>query len=95
LVFDINPDGTLSNMRMFTIWGGDGMSMDDLDDIYISNGQGVMGFDPNGNNILTIPLGASGTNNTFAGRDDKLLFITDGAGRVSGIKMSVKGVPGL
>ena len=27
-VFDIKRDGTLSNMRKFTDWGGDGMSMD-------------------------------------------------------------------
>lgn len=54
-----------------------------------------MAFDPNGNNILIISLGTAGTNNTFAGRNDKLLFITDAMGRVSGIKMSVKGVPGL
>ena len=52
-VFDINPDGTLSNMRKFTDWGGDGMSMDELGNVYISNGQGVMAFDPEGNNILT------------------------------------------
>ena len=52
------------------------MSMDELGNIYISNGQGVMGFDPAGNNILIIPTGGGATNNTFAGRDDKLLFIT-------------------
>ena len=52
------------------------MSMDELGNIYISNGQGVMAFDPNGNNILRIPTGTGATNNTFAGRDDKLLFIT-------------------
>ena len=28
-VFDIKRDGTLSNMRKFTDWGGDGMSMDE------------------------------------------------------------------
>ena len=31
------------------------MSMDELGNVYISNGQGVMAFDPNGNNILRIP----------------------------------------
>jgi len=94
-VFDINQDGTLSNMQMFSEWGGDGMSMDAQGNIYISNGNGVMGFDPNGNNILRIPVGpAAGTNNTFAGRDNKLLFITDGAGNVSGVKMNVKGAAG-
>ena len=72
-VFDINPDGTLSNMRKFTEWGGDGMSMDELGNVYISNGQGVMAFDPNGNNILRIPTGSGATNNTFAGRNEQNL----------------------
>ena len=70
------------------------MSMDELGNFYISNGQGVMGFDPNGNHILTIPTGTAATNNTFAGRDNKLLFITGPVDRVTGIKMNVKGAPG-
>jgi len=93
-VFDINRNGRLSNMRKFSDWGGDGMSMDELGNIYISNGNGVMAFDPNGNNILTIPIdGAGGTNNTFAGRNNKLLFITDSGGSVLGIRLKVKGAP--
>ena len=68
---------------------------DELGNIYISNNFGVTVIDPNGNHILTIPTGVGATNNTFAGRDGKVLFITDGAGTVTGIKMSVKGVPGL
>ena len=28
-VFDIKRDGTLANMRKFSDWGGDGMSMDE------------------------------------------------------------------
>jgi gluconolactonase len=90
-VFDINPDGTLSNMQKFTDWGGDGMSMDELGNVYISNGQGVMAFDPRGNNILRIPTGTGATNNTFAGRNNKLLFITGPVDRVTAIRMNVKG----
>lgn len=91
-VFDINPDGTLSNMRKFTEWGGDGMSMDELGNVYISNGEGVMVFDPNGNTILTIPTGGGATNNVFAGQNNKLLFITGPIDKVTGLKMKVKGV---
>ena len=64
-VFDINADGTLSNMRKLTEWGGDGMSMDELGNFYISNGEGVMAFDPNGNNILIIPSGHGGDQQYF------------------------------
>ena len=90
-VFDINPDGTLSNMQKFTEWGGDGMSMDELGNVYISNGQGVMAFDPSGTNILRIPTGSGATNNTFAGRNNKILFITGPVDKVTAVKMNVKG----
>ena len=67
------------------------MSMDELGNVYISNGQGVMAFDPQGNNILRIPTGGGATNNTFAGRNDKILFITGPVNSVTAVKMSVKG----
>ena len=90
-VFDIKRDGTLANMRKFTDWGGDGMSMDELGNVYISNGEGVMAFDPNGTHILTIPTGSGATNNTFAGRDGKTLFITGPVDQVTAIRMNVRG----
>jgi gluconolactonase len=90
-VFDIKRDGTLANMRKFSDWGGDGMSMDEHGNVYISNGQGVLAFDPDGNNILRIPTGSGATNNTFAGRDGKTLFITGPIDKVTAIRMTVKG----
>lgn len=90
-VFDIKPDGRLANMRKFTDWGGDGMSMDELGNVYISNGEGVLAFDPNGTLILKIPTTSSATNNTFAGRDGKTLFITGPADQITAIRMNVRG----
>ena len=90
-VFDINPDGTLSNMKKFTEWGGDGMSIDEIGNIYISNGLGVMVFNPDGTHILTIPTGSGATNNCFAGPNNKLLFITGPVDRVTALMMRVKG----
>ena len=52
-----------------------------------------MAFDPNGNNILKIPTGGGATNNTFAGRDGKTLFITGPVDRVTAIRMNVRGAP--
>jgi gluconolactonase len=89
--FDIKRDGTLTNMRKFSEWGGDGMSMDEHGNVYISNGEGVLAFDPDGNNILKIPTGGGATNNTFAGRDGKTLFITGPVDKVTAIRMNVKG----
>lgn len=91
-VFDINTDGTLSNMQKFIDAGGDGMSMDEQENIYISNGNGVVAFDPEGNEVLTIPTGGGATNNVFAGMNEKILFITGPPDRVTSIKMNVKGV---
>lgn len=90
-VFDIKRDGTLRNMRKFSDWGGDGMSMDENGNVYISNGEGVMAFDPDGNHVLTIPTGGGATNNTFAGRDGKTLFITGPVDQITAIRMNVKG----
>jgi gluconolactonase len=90
-VFDIKRDGTLTNMRQFTDWGGDGMSMDERGNVYISNGEGVLAFDRNGNNILKIPTGGQATNNTFAGRDGRTLFITGPVDKVTAIRMNVRG----
>lgn len=91
--FDINADGTLSNMN--TVASNlnfcDGMSLDELGNIYVSGGVGVNAYDPKtGNKILTIPAGG-GTNNVFAGKNNKLLFITV-PDRITALEMKVKGV---
>jgi gluconolactonase len=93
-VFDINQDGTLSNIKTLVndLAGGDGMSMDERGNIYVSHTNGVTAFDPKGNKILNIPLGGSGSNNVFAGHNNKLLFITGPVDRVTSVMMNVKGV---
>lgn len=91
-VFDVNADGTLSNMRKFVDMGGDGMSMDERGNIYISNGFGVVVFDPNGTELVRIFTGGGATNNVFAGKDEKTLFITGPKEEVNTLKMNVSGV---
>jgi gluconolactonase len=91
--FDINADGTLSNMKtaVSNLNFSDGMSLDELGNIYVSGGVGVNAYDPKtGNKILTIPAGG-GTNNVFAGQNNKLLFITV-PDRITSVQMNVKGV---
>jgi len=92
-VFDINGDGTLSNMKPFVrnMNFCDGMSIDEMGNVYVSGGVGVNAFDPSGNKILTIPAGG-GTNNVFAGQNNKLLFMTGPPDRITSLKMNVKGV---
>jgi gluconolactonase len=91
-VFDISADGSLTNMRKFVDIGGDGMSMDERGNIYISNGLGVVVFDPNGNKLVTIFTGGGATNNVFAGKDQKTLVITGPVDKLNSLKMNVKGV---
>jgi gluconolactonase len=91
-VFDISADGSLTNMRKFVDVGGDGMSMDERGNIYISNGLGVVVFDPNGNKLVTIFTGGGATNNVFAGKDQKILVITGPVDKLNSLKMNVKGV---
>jgi gluconolactonase len=90
-VFDINADGTLSNMKKFVDMGGDGMSMDELGNVYISNGLGVTAFDPKGNKIFNVPTNGA-TNNVFGGQNNKTLFITGPVDKLTALKMNVKGV---
>ncbi len=94
--FDVAADGSLSNMKRFVQSGGDGMSMDERGNIYISNLFGVEVFDPSGQNILTITTDADdkkgSTNNVFAGPDGKTLFITGPFDRVVTQQMNVAGI---
>jgi gluconolactonase len=92
-VFDIKPNGKLTNMRKFVDMGGDGMSMDENGNIYISNSYGVTAFDPRGNRIFNVPTGPSGaTNNVFGGHDNKTLFITGPVDKLTSLDMNVEGV---
>jgi len=91
-VFDINADGGLSNAKKFIDMGGDGMSMDEKGNIYISNGTGVAVFDPQGKSLVTIFTGGGATNNVFAGVDGQTLFITGPVDKVNSLRMNVKGV---
>ncbi|PJJ84168.1 SMP-30/gluconolactonase/LRE family protein [Mucilaginibacter auburnensis] len=91
-VFDVNADGTLTNMKKFNDMGGDGMSMDEKGNVYISNGLGITAFDPTGAKVLSIPIKGGATNNVFGGADNKTLFITGPSTKLTSIKMNVKGV---
>ncbi len=90
--FDINPDGSLSNLQDFVTGLNfcDGMSMDDEGNVYVSSG-GIKVYDPDGNNVMNIDMPDGATNNVFAGKNNKELFITS-VPFVSSIKMNVKGV---
>jgi gluconolactonase len=89
--YDIQPDGTLKNKRLFCKLGSDGMTIDNRGDLYLT-GSGVTIFDKTGRQIANIPVHEAWTANVcFGGRDRRTLFITASKGLYS-MRMRVKGV---
>ncbi|MDR2473933.1 MAG: SMP-30/gluconolactonase/LRE family protein [Tannerella sp.] len=75
-VYDIQPDATLSDKRLFCEMGSDGMTIDRNGNIYLT-GRGVTVFNPSGEKIAHIPVKAKWTANVcFGGANGNTLFIT-------------------
>lgn len=74
-VFDILNDGTLTNRKLFISEYSDGMTLDEKNNLYITNG-GVKIFSPEGEMITIIELPVKSSNVCFGGKDHKKLFIT-------------------
>ncbi|MDR1646295.1 MAG: SMP-30/gluconolactonase/LRE family protein [Tannerellaceae bacterium] len=89
--YDVQPDGSLTNRRLFTSMGSDGMTMDEKGNIYLT-GRGVTVFNPTGEQIGQIPVEANWTANVcFGGKDMQTLFITASQYLYS-LRMNVKGI---
>lgn len=92
--YDINPDGELTNKRMFCTLGSEGMTIDNEGNVYLAQSGGtvfgVTVVDQTGQKIENIEVPEMPTNVSFGGKDKDVLFITAG-GSVYGLKMRVKG----
>ncbi len=89
--YEIKPDGNLTNRQLFTEKGSDGMTIDELGNIYLC-GNGVAIFNPEGKQIEHIDIPAAWTANIcFGGKNKDQLFITASEG-VYLLQMKVKGV---
>ena len=89
--FKINPDGTLTERKLFAEMGSDGMTTDNKGNIYLT-GKGVTVFDAAGKQIEHINVDEPWTANVcFGGRGQKMLFIT-ASKSVYTLKMKAKGV---
>ena len=90
-VYSINPDGTLSNKKLFCDMGSDGMTIDNEGNVYLT-GNGVTVFNPAGEKIEHIKIPESWTANVcFGGKDQDTLFITASKSLYS-VKMRTRGV---
>lgn len=87
--FDVQPDGSLTNRRLFCELGSDGMTMDNHGNVYLT-GKGVTVFDKTGKQIRHIAVPERWTANIcFGGPDRDTLFITASQGLYS-LKMQVR-----
>jgi len=90
-VYTINPDGTLSNKKLFYDMGSDGMTIDNEGNVYLT-GKGVTVFNSAGEKIDHIDINEGWTANVcFGGKDQDTLFITASKSLYS-VKMRTKGV---
>lgn len=87
--YTIQPDGTLTNKRLFALQGSDGMTMDELGNVYLTD-VGVSIYSPEGLLLQTIEVPETPTSLTFGGPGGRLLFITARTS-VYGLPMNVRG----
>ena len=76
VAFDVQADGSLTNERQFTWWGGDGTAVDKDGRIYTTMGgqnPGVAVISPKGDLLGTIPVPRNLISVAFAGKDKKTL----------------------
>ncbi len=88
--FTVGDNGSLSDKTLFTETGGDGMTLDSEDNLYLA-GDGVKVFDPSGNLLETIAVPGRTTNVCFGGDDGRTLYITT-VTSVYSLKMKLEGV---
>jgi len=89
--YSINTDGTLSDRKLFTEQGSDGMTLDEKGNVYLT-GKGVTIYNPEGEKIGHIDIPEPWTANLcFGGRNKDVLFIT-ASKAIYTVKMNVKGV---
>jgi len=75
-VYNINPNATLSDKKLFCSMGSDGMTIDNEGNVYLT-GRGVTVFNSAGEKIEHIGIDAGWTANVcFGGADRHTLFIT-------------------
>lgn len=88
--YDIAPDGTLKDRKLFCEMGSDGMIRDTAGNIYLT-GKGVTVFDKDGKKLGEIPVAKPwAANVTFGGPDMTTLFIT-ASDSVFTLEMAVPG----
>lgn len=93
-VADVQPDGSIRNLRRFAeVAGGDGLAVDSQDRLYVATEGGVQVVSPKGEILGLIPTPVRLQSIAFAGADHKTLYAV-GQGAVYRIPLLVRGVRG-
>jgi gluconolactonase len=90
--YSVNADGSLAAKKLFVAQGGDGMALDEHNNLYLAGG-GVSVFAPSGQKLLEIAMPNRTSNLKFAGKERRTLFIT-ARDTVYTLDMRVRGAPG-
>lgn len=89
-VYTIDKEANLTNKKLFTDMGSDGMTLDHLGNVYLT-GDGVTVFNSKGEQLAHIEVPENWTANvTFGGPERKTLFIT-AMDSVYTLEMNVQG----
>ena len=73
-VADVNPDGSLKNLRLFAEQGGEGVAVDSRGNVYIAAGQ-IYVYERSGRLMATIEVPERPLQLVFGGADHQTLFI--------------------
>jgi len=90
-VYQINKSGTLAKKQLFAPEGSDGMTIDNEGNVYLTN-KVVAVYNKSGKKIDEIEVPEEPANVTFAGPDNRTLFITARTSLYA-VDMQVKGAP--
>ena len=74
-VYAATEDGSLTDKRLFASQGADGMTIDEMGNLYLT-GQDITVYDTNGVRIASIAVPEPPANLAFGGADGTTLFIT-------------------
>ncbi|MDQ1329521.1 MAG: gluconolactonase [Candidatus Poribacteria bacterium] len=96
-VFDVKPDGTISNGRMFAELKGtepgttDGMKVDSEGNVYVTGPGGISVYNPSGKKLGRIDMPEVAANLAWGDKDWKTLYIT-GSTSLYRIRLSTEGI---
>jgi len=96
-VFDVKPDGTIANGRIFAEPKGtepgttDGMKVDSEGNVYVTGPGGISVYNPSGKKLGRIDLPEVAANLAWGDKDWKTLYIT-GSTSLYRIRLSIQGM---